>query len=56
VPNPVHVRDMILRSALSPDEALALNRKFLAYQDAFANLQRMGKDLLVDLSGKARKP
>jgi len=35
LPNPVHLRDMLLRARLSPDSSLALNREFLEYQKAF---------------------
>ena len=35
LPNPVHVRDMILRAHPSTDKALELNRLFLAYQKLF---------------------
>jgi hypothetical protein len=28
LPNPVHVRDMLVRAHLSPEQALELNRKF----------------------------
>ena len=29
LPNPVHMRDMILRARLTPDRSLELNRQFL---------------------------
>ena len=32
LPNPVHLRDMILRRRLKPEESLELNRLFTEYQ------------------------
>ena len=32
LPNPVHVRDMMLRRKLTPDQSLELNRIFTEYQ------------------------
>jgi hypothetical protein len=51
LPNPVHVRDMILRRHPSADEALELNRKFVEYQKLFGELQKLGRELLKDLAG-----
>lgn len=56
LPNPVHVRDMILRTAHSPEEALALNRAFLAYQRAFAGARELAGKLLEELAGAANRP
>ena len=39
LPNPVHVRDMILRRKLSPDKSLELNRLFVEYQKFFGEAQ-----------------
>jgi hypothetical protein len=50
LPNPVHVRDMILRAELTPDQALEMNRQFVAYQRAFGDLQQLGKRLLEVLT------
>ena len=50
LPNPVHVRDMILRTKLSPEQALELNRRFLAYQHAFAEAQKIAAGLLEELA------
>jgi hypothetical protein len=50
LPNPVRVRDMILRAHLTPDRSLELNRLFLDYQKRFGELQKIGKDLLAQLS------
>ena len=49
LPNPVHVRDRILRKHPSADEALELNRKFLEYQKIFSEAQKLGKELLKAL-------
>ena len=50
LPNPVHVRDMMLRAHLSPDRSLELNRIFVEYQKQFGELQKVGKDLLRELA------
>ncbi len=50
LPNPVHVRDMILRKHPKTQESLELNRKFLAYQKDFAELQKLARDILEQLA------
>jgi hypothetical protein len=50
LPNPVHVRDMLLRAHLKPEESLELNRLFLEYQQHFATLQKICKQVLEELS------
>jgi hypothetical protein len=50
LPNPVHVRDMMLRAKLSPDRSLEMNRLFLDYQRQFGELQKLGKELLGHLA------
>ncbi len=55
LPNPVRVRDMILRTEHSPEEALDLNRKFTAYQQAFAEAQRLAAGLLAELENATKK-
>jgi hypothetical protein len=52
LPNPVHVRDMILRARLTPDRSLELNREFLEYQKFFGETQKLGKGILKQLAGK----
>jgi hypothetical protein len=52
LPNPVHVRDMILRKQLSPDQSLELNRLFLEYQKFFGETQKLGKEILRHLATK----
>jgi hypothetical protein len=53
LPNPVHVRDMMLRAKLSPDRSLELNRLFVEYQRQFGELQKVGKELLSHLAKAA---
>jgi hypothetical protein len=50
LPNPVHVRDMILRRKLSPDKSLELNRLFVEYQKFFGEAQKLGKEVLKQLA------
>jgi len=50
LPNPVHMRDMILRARLTPDRSLELNRQFLEYQRHFGEAQKLGKALLEELA------
>ncbi len=50
LPNPVHLRDMILRGHPAPEHALELNRQFLEYQRLFGEAQKLGKRLLEELS------
>jgi hypothetical protein len=49
LPNPVHVRDMILRGHPSTEKALELNRLFLEYQKFFGEAQKLGKEILKQL-------
>ena len=50
LPNPVHMRDMILRAHLAPERSIEANRLFLDYQKHFGEAQKLGKRLLQDLS------
>jgi hypothetical protein len=50
LPNPVHVRDMILRQRLTADQSLELNRIFVEYQKAFGEAQKLGKEILKRLA------
>ncbi|HZQ22764.1 MAG TPA: hypothetical protein VFA89_08180 [Terriglobales bacterium] len=52
LPNPVRVRDMILRKKLSPDRSLELNRLFTEYQKFFGETQKLGKTILQQLSAE----
>jgi len=53
LPNPVHIRDMIVRSKLQPGLALELNRKFQTYLQAFGDAQQLAKLILQQLAGPA---
>jgi hypothetical protein len=50
LPNPVHVRDMMLRRKLTPDQSLELNRIFVEYQKFFGEAQKLGKEILKRLA------
>lgn len=50
LPNPVHVRDMILRQRLNPGRSLELNRLFVEYQKFFGETQKLGKEILKQLA------
>ena len=52
LPNPVHVRDMILRKKLTADKSLELNRLFVEYQRHFGESLKLGKELLSHLAGQ----
>jgi len=52
LPNPVHVRDMLLRKHLRPEESLELNRKFVDYQRFFGEAQKLGREILDELATK----
>lgn len=49
LPNPVHLRDMMLRAHMKADQSLELNRLFVEYQKRFGELQKMGRELLERL-------
>jgi hypothetical protein len=51
LPNPVHVRDMMLRKHLSADKSLEMNRLFVEYQKLFSETQKLGKEILKQLAG-----
>jgi hypothetical protein len=55
LPHPVNLRDMIVRSRLQPDRALALNRTFQEYLHAFGELQKIVKPVLEELTKTERK-
>jgi len=50
LPNPVHVRDMLLRHKLTADEALELNRIFLEYQKFFGEAEKLAREILERLA------
>lgn len=52
LPNPVHVRDMMLRAHLEADRSLELNRLFTEYQKHFGEAQKLAKELLAKLASR----
>jgi hypothetical protein len=50
LPNPVHVRDMLLRAKLDAEHALEMNRKFLDYQKHFGEAQKLAREILQTLA------
>jgi hypothetical protein len=55
LPNPVNVRDMLLRAHLKPEESIELNRLFVEYQSQYGSLQKIAKDILDGLKKHAAK-
>jgi hypothetical protein len=53
LPNPVKLRDMMLRAHLDPNHSLEYNRLFVEYQKRFGELQKIGRELLEGLAKKA---
>lgn len=51
LPNPVHLRDMMLRAHMGTEKSLEMNRLFVEYQKRFGELQELGRELLEKLSG-----
>ena len=49
LPNPVHLRDMMLRAHLEANRSLEYNRLFVEYQKGFGELQKVGRQLLERL-------
>jgi hypothetical protein len=50
LPNPVHMRDMLLRAHLDADHSLEMNRVFVEYQKHFGEALKLGKHLLEQLA------
>ena len=50
LPNPVHMRDMMLRAHMDAAHSLEMNRLFLEYQNHFGEAQKLGKKLLQGLA------
>lgn len=50
LPNPAHVRDMIIRAALKPQQALSLNKELQTYMQAFGEAQRTVQLILRELA------
>ena len=55
LPHPVNLRDMIVRSRLAPERAVALNRGFQDYLHAFGELQKLVKPVLEELARTEKK-
>ena len=55
LPNPVRLRDMILRTKLDATSALDLNREFQDYLTRFGELQQLAREILETLSKGVRK-
>ncbi len=55
LPHPVRLRDMIVRSRLSPEQALELNRKFQEYLHGFGELQKLIAPVLEELAHAGKK-
>ncbi len=55
LPNPVRVRDMMLRAHLDAEHSLELNRLFVDYQKRFGELQKLGRELLEGLGQAGKK-
>jgi len=53
LPNPVRLRDMMLRAHLDASHSLEYNRLFVEYQKRFGELQKLGRQLLEGLGGNA---
>jgi len=54
LPNPVLLRDMLLRAHLAPEQSLELNRQFIEYQKHFGQALKIGKTLLGELAAIAK--
>lgn len=55
LPNPVHIRDMIVRARLSPERALELNHKFQEYLHSFAETHNLARGILEQLTAEPNK-
>ena len=50
LPNPVLLRDMMLRAHLNPEQSLELNRQFTEYQKHFGEALKLAKQILGKLA------
>jgi hypothetical protein len=55
LPNPVHVRDMMIRAHLSPERALELNHKFQEYLHSFGEAESLARAILEQLATEPLK-
>ena len=55
LPHPVRVRDMMIRTQLSPDGALEVNREFQSYLTHFGETQLIARAILEKLAAGVPK-
>jgi len=55
LPHPVRVRDMMIRTQLSPDDALDVNREFQSYLTHFGETQQIARAILEKLAAGVPK-
>jgi len=55
LPHPVRVRDMMIRTQLSPDDALEVNREFQSYLTHFGETQQIARAILEKLAAGVPK-
>ncbi len=55
LPHPVRVRDMMIRTQLSPDDALNVNREFQSYLSHFGETQQIARAILEKLAAGVPK-
>lgn len=55
LPNPVRLRDMLLRAHLDAVHSLDYNRQFVEYQRRFGELQDLGRHLLECLREEGKR-
>jgi hypothetical protein len=55
LPHPVRVRDMMIRTQLSPDDALEVNREFQTYLAHFGETQQIARAILEKLAAGVPK-
>ena len=51
LPNPLHIRDMMIRAGLDPVQAVELTHRFQSYQQAFTDAQAVARMILEELVG-----
>jgi len=52
LPNPVHMRDMLLRAHLDANHSLELNRMFVEYQKLYGEALTLGRQILEQLANR----
>ena len=56
LPNPLYVRDMLIRAGLEPARAVELTRQFHDYQQAFTDAQTVAQRILDELVNVHKRP